>query len=460
VFLREIAKRLIAGLEAEIPDLQTRVDHILTKQIFGIGITRLTSLLARRSLYCSKHAKGDHSVAKSFASDDGNIWFERVEHIAQGDRCVVCGAGKEFLEREWPQQNHAYAFIHSDDIKARLAALFGGKVNFDVIIGNPPYQIEADDAGKNLLPIYNLFVDQAKRLNPRLLSMITPSRWMAGGKGLEDFCVSMLNDSRVREIVDYPNAAEAFPGVDVKGGVSYFLWERDYDGSCLVTTVRGESSSLPVERKLNEFDVFVREGRALEILKKVVQCNENSLFDVVSTRDPFGPALSSNFTGYRSVRQPGDLRLYMNQASKRGDIWVEPTIASRNKHLISVWKVVIPKVGPGNSGGHVIPDMVLLRPFVGEPGSVCTASHLVIGPLQNEQEAANLAEYLKTRFVRFLVSLRKSTQSAARGVYTWVPQQPWDRAWTDADLYEKYGITDEEIAFIESMIRPMGAGDD
>lgn len=461
VFLREITKRLIKGLEGEIPDLQARVDHILTKQVFGIGITRLTSLLARRSLYCSKHATGVHSVAKGFGeNDDGNIWFERIEHEWINGRCKFCGAGKGKLDRGWNAESYAYAFIHTTNIKTRLAELFGEDMHFDVIIGNPPYQIEADDSGQNVLPIYNKFVAQAKALNPRFLSMIVPARWMAGGKGLDDFRSTMLGDRRIRALVDYPNASEAFPGVDIKGGISYFLWDRDDEGPCAVTTVRGEQTSGPVERQLNEFDVFVRDSRALGILRRVLKREAESLANLVSPRDPFGPALSSNFTGYRTVKRAGDLRLYMNQASKRGETWVGPTIVSKNQHLVNVWKVLMPKAGPGNSGGHVIPDMVLSRPVVAEPGSVCTLSHVVIGPVESKEAAESLASYLQTRFARFLVSLRKASQDAPRTVYSWVPQQQWDRTWTDAELFQLYGITEDEQAYIAQMIRPMNGSEE
>ena len=163
VFLREITSRLTIGLEKEIPNLENRVNHILTKQVFGIGITQITSLLARRSVYCSKHAKGEHSIAKSFVSDDGNIWFKRLKHTWDGDKCQYCGAGKSVFNRAAGLETHAYAFIHTDNIKTRLAEIFGGNMQFDVIIGNPPYQL-ASDGGTRDMPIYQHFVEQAKKL--------------------------------------------------------------------------------------------------------------------------------------------------------------------------------------------------------------------------------------------------------------------------------------------------------
>jgi site-specific DNA-methyltransferase (adenine-specific) len=460
IFLREITSRLINGLQGEFPDLESRAEHILTKQVYGIGITHLTSMLARRSLYCSKHAKGEHSIVRSFETNDGNIWFERTEHTWINGKCEYCGASKKMFDRAEGLESHAYAFIHTNDIENLTAELFGGEMQFDVIIGNPPYQIEADDSGQNIVPIYNKFVENAKALSPRYLAMVIPSRWMAGGKGLDDFRARMLSDKSIRAIVDYPDAAEAFPGVDIKGGVCYFLWNRDNEGNCIVTTKRGDRTIGPTERRLDEFDVFVRDSRSLEILRRVLARSEPSFAELVSPRDPFGPALSSNFSGYHSRKRPGDVRLHMNQAEKRGEIWVSPSIVTKNHNLIDAWKVLMPKAGPGNSGGHVIPDMVLSKPLIAAPGSVCTLSYLVVGPLRSKKACASVASYLRTRFVRFLVSLRKPSQDAPRGVYTWVPQQKWDREWTDADLFAEYEITADEQAYMGEIIRPMNGDDE
>ena len=213
VFLREITSRLTKGLEAEIPDLEERVDHIVTRQVFGIGITHLTSLLARRSLYCSKHAKGKHSVAKSFANDSGNVWFERIEHAWIDDRCEYCGASKKTLNRGGSLETHAYAFIHTDDIKIRVTELFGDDMQFDVIIGNPPYQLDDGGFGASAIPIYDRFVEQAKALEPRFLTMVIPSRWLFGGRGLDEFREAMLTDNRIRKLVDYPDSRQVFPSV-------------------------------------------------------------------------------------------------------------------------------------------------------------------------------------------------------------------------------------------------------
>lgn len=460
VFLREIAKRLIAGLESEIPDLQTRVDHILTQQVFGIGITRLTSLLARRSLYCSKHATGEHSVATGFANDEGNIWFERTEHSWKNDKCDFCSAPRAIFDRGPELENHAYAFIHSNDIKARLGELFGADMQFDVIIGNPPYQISADEAGQNVMPIYNLFVEQAKNLQPRYISMVTPSRWMAGGKYLDDFRSTMLGDTRLSALIDYHNAADMFPSVGINGGISYFLWDAEHDGDCSVTTVRGGVEFGPHDRKLDEFDVFIRDIRAVDILRKVLAQAEPPFSDLVSPRDPFGPALSSNFKGYHTAPGEGDLRIHFNIGTKRETAWISPDYVTKSDHLIDTWKVLIPKAGSGREREKSGVDLVLGPPLVAAPGSVCTLTYVVAGPLSTETEAESVYSYLRSKFARFLVSLRKISQDAPRGVYGFVPQQSWDQNWTDDKLYEKYGLTAEEIDYIESMIRPMAGGDE
>lgn len=237
MFLREITSRLTKGLGAQIPDLQKRVDHILTEQVFGVAITKITSLLARRSVYCSKYANGEHSIAKGFASDTGNIWFERTEHTWLGGKCKYCGASQKTLDRGEGLESHAYSFIHSDDMKGRIGEMFGGNMQFDVIIGNPPYQLDDGGYGTSAAPIYQLFVERALDVDPRYALFVTPSRWMAGGKGLDKYRERMLSDRRMWSIVDYPKLYEGFPGVKIRGGISYFLWDREHNGPCAVQTV-------------------------------------------------------------------------------------------------------------------------------------------------------------------------------------------------------------------------------
>jgi site-specific DNA-methyltransferase (adenine-specific) len=460
VFLREITRRLTEGLTGQIPDLQERVDHILTKQVFGIGITQITSLLARRSLYCSKHAKGEHSIAKSFANDLGNIWFERTEHTWVKGTCTYCGASQQTLDRGEGLETHAYAFIHTEDIRSRLTEIFGTDMQFDVIIGNPPYQMTGGGGGTNDSPIYDLFVQQAMRLEPRFLSMIIPSRWMAGGRGLGEFRAEFLGDQRVRTLVDYENAKDVFPTVGIGGGICYFLWDRDNPGLCECVYHRNGVSIGPHPRALDEFDVFVRDKRAVDILHKVVAAQERPFEELVSGDTPFG--LATNFTDYVQDAAPrkGQLRLYANVGTTRVRGAIASKAVVKNSQLIDVWKLFLPVAGSGREREKSGVDMVLGPTIVGEPGSVCTQTYLVAGPLRSEVEAKSVASYLRTRLVRFLISIRKPAQHVFRGMYRWVPVQTWDRTWTDAAVYKRYGITKDEIAFIESMIRPMGEGDE
>lgn len=287
VFLREIASRLTQGLAQQMPDLQERVDHILTRQVFGIGITRLTSFLARRSVYCSKYANGAHSIAKDFGSEAGNIWFERTEHTWVRGKCSHCGANQGAYERGLERETYAYAFIHTTDIKSKIPDFFGSSMHFDVIIGNPPYQL-GSDGGTRDVPIYQLFVEQAKTLQPRYLSMIIPARWMASGLGLTEFREAMLTDRRIRELVDYPMANDVFPGVEVKAGVCYFLWDANHADDCHVTTFRSGEVVGPVRRNLGEYDVFVRDARAVSILRKVIGHNETSIKTILARDKEFG----------------------------------------------------------------------------------------------------------------------------------------------------------------------------
>lgn len=455
VFLREITSRLTQGLADEIPDLDARVDHILTKQVFGIGITRLTAMLARRSVYCSKHANGQHSIAKSFKSDAGNIWFERLEHSWADTKCRYCGAPRTIFDRDEGLETHAYAFIHTNEIKTRIAELFGGNMQFDVIIGNPPYQMTGGGGGSNDSSIYHLFVEQAIRLEPRYLSMVIPSRWMAGGRGMDEFRKTMLTDRHISHLVDYTKMSTAFPGVDFEGGVGYFLWSREYQGDAQYTLFQGDERHPTITRDLGAHDVFIRDHRALGILERVRVLREPTMDTVISADTPFG--LATNFSDYKDKPFRGSVALYLTDRGRRAVAHTTRSAIKKNAHLIDSWKVLLPEAY-GERGA--IPALVLGPSIVTPPASVCTQTYLVAGPLASEKEAGSLQSYTKTRFFRFLVSLRKITQHALRSTYSWVPQQTWDRDWNDEMLYKKYGINKDEVAFIESMIRPMGEADE
>lgn len=474
VFLREITSRLVDGLATQIPDLEERVDHILTKQVFGIAITQLTALMARRTLYCSKSADGKYSIGHSFDSPHGNIWFQTTEHewvgatnfaetadaegkpirVGTNGKCRYCGASQKSLDRGAELETHAYAFIHTDNIRARIAELFGEDMQFDVIIGNPPYQLQSD-GGTRDIPIYQRFVEQAKKLEPRYLSMVIPSRWMASGLGLGSFREAMLSDRHISHLVDFPVSSEVFPGVEVKAGVCYFLWRSEYEGNCSVSTVRGPDVVGPTERVLDEFDVFVRDSRAVPILNRVLAFNEVSVNSILAADKEFG--WTSNFDGFHDRQRRGDVPLYYIRKSVRSVGYINRKDVPKSAHLIDKWKVLVPKAG--SDGGQKIPDVVLGKPKLAASPSVCTQSFLFFY-VDSEAEALSVQSYYCTKFFRFLVSLRKITQDATNATYTWVPIQQWDREWTDEDLYAKYGFEADEIAFIEASIKSMELPDD
>ena len=460
VFLREITSRLTAGLAGEFPDLQTRVNHILTTQVYGIGTTQLTSLLARRSLYCSKYANGTHSIANAFTDDSGNVWFQRSEHTWVESKCKYCGANAKDYDRGEGLETHAYAFIHGDSIKARVVELFGGDMQFDVIIGNPPYQLGqsgGDAVGGFAMPIYHKFVQAAKSLDPRYVVMVTPSRWFAGGRGLDEFRSEMLKDTRLRALVDFPDASEAFAGTQIKGGVSYFLWDSSWADACEVTTIYGgKPTSEPMTRHLSKYDIVVRRNEAVPILEKVLSVNSKDGFGNLSARvssiQPF-----SIRTNFRGAATPTGMMKPVRLIGNGGETFIERAQVPRNDPWIDQWKVLL---GRAYGAGDSFPHQIYNYPIIASPGTACSETYLVIGRFDAKLEADNFSEYLKTKFVRFLVSLRKNTQDIYNERFQFVPDLPMDRSWTDAALYEKYGITEGEVAYIDSMIRPMSVGDE
>jgi site-specific DNA-methyltransferase (adenine-specific) len=438
VFLREITKRLLIGLEKQIPDQQKRVNHILKNQVFGIAITEITALLSRRSVYCSKIANSKFSVCDGFSDKSGNIRFKNGKHTWEKGRCVFCGANEETLDRGSEMETHAYEFIHSE----KPEEIFNMK--FDVVIGNPPYQLDTGGTGRQATPIYHLFVQQAKRLNPRFLSMIIPARWFAGGMGLDGFRKEMLGDERISHLIDYPIASDVFPGVKVIGGICYFLWDRDHHGPCRVTTHMNQFCDSMV-RELDQFDTFVRFNKAISILEKVQEKGYPSLSNQVSGVQPFGLPTNVRPTGR------GMITLYANKSVGN----IERFAINAGEEMLDSWKVLIAMAYGEGGESRDYPRMIIGKPIVAAPDSACTMTYLVAGCYESRSEAENLAAYLKTRFLRFLLGLRKNTQHITKDRFAFVPSLPMSKQWMDEKLYAHFGITAEEIAFIESIVRPM-----
>ena len=441
VFLREIAKRLMVGLCERIPDRQQRADHIFTRQLFGLAITELTALLSRRSVYCSKQANGPYSVCTAFCDADGNIRFRSTEHTWQNGRCRYCGASREVYDRDDTLESHAYEFIHTENPETIFPDM-----KFDVIIGNPPYQLSDGGNGASASPLYHRFVRQAQKLKPRYLTMIIPSRWFGGGKGLDDFRREMLNDNHIRVLVDYENASDCFPGVDIAGGVCYFLWDRDNPGLCDVVNIRNNETMHSV-RALNEFDTFIRHDQAASIVRKVCAFGEPMMSNMVSSRKPFGlPTVAR-------PQESGDILLRWQNGEgpyRRDEITV-------GRELIDKWKVITSYVGydhagnPGKDGKRRVFSKIDILP----PGTICTETYLVVGSFDTEQEAKKLVAYMKTLFFRFLVAQCMYSHHITKEAYRLVPIQDFSQSWTDEKLYAKYGITDEEFLYIKTTIRTM-----
>lgn len=443
VFLREIAKRLMNGLKDKIPDKQKRINHIFSQQLFGIAITELTSLLSRRSVYCSKTANGKYSICDTFTTENGNIHYERMQHRWQSGKCTFCGASQEVYDREDVLETYAYNFIHSD----KPEKIFNMK--FDVIIGNPPYQLNVGIESKAFaISIYDKFVMQAIKLAPKHLIMIVPARWYAGGRGLDDFRRDMLKDRRIKTLVDYTDSIVCFPGVEIKGGICYFHWEKEYNGDCTIISYRKDKLLPTVKRPLLEkgMDSFIRYNEAIPILKKVIKKNEKSFSEIVSVQTPFG--FISSFSEYKSKSFEGSVKLYAQ--NKIG--YVKRSQIEKGVELIDHYKIYISK---SYNAGENFPHQIINKPFIGEKNSCCTQTYIAIGPFKTKKESENVLTYMSTKFFRFMVMLKKISQDAMRGVYSIVPMQDFNESWNDEKLFEKYGLTIEEIAFIESMIRPM-----
>ncbi|HIS37606.1 TPA: Eco57I restriction-modification methylase domain-containing protein [Candidatus Scatousia excrementigallinarum] len=444
VFLREIAKRLIKGLAPQFPDLQERIDHIFHKQLFGIAITELTSLLSRRGLYCSKYPNSEFSVSH-FDDAEGNIRYKRINHTWKDGRCIFCGASQKEYERGEELETHAYEFIHT----VNAEKIFDMK--FDVIIGNPPYQLNDGGNGASARSTYDLFVMQAMKLQPRYLSMIIPARWYTNGKGkgIDEFRDLMLNCNQISNLVDFANSADCFPGVTIAGGVCYFLWERDYKGKCKVINKTTQTETT-ADRYLGEFNILVRNNIAINIIEKL-HLNDTSTFSrQVKPRSYFSIFSTARGTENRTLTD--DVILL----SSSGKGFYQRQKASDRDNIIDKYKVIITYAmsggnKPTSEGNYqVISSLQILQ-----PNEVCSETYLILGVYDNEEQAQNLVSYVSTKFFRFLLLQALTSIHITKDSFCFVPIQDYSKPWNDEELYEKYSLTNNEIGYINSIIKPM-----
>lgn len=439
IFLRESAKRLYVGLEKEIPDEKIRRDHIFINNLYGIPITELTSLISRRTLYYSKDASSEYSVTK-LPNKHGNLYYERSEHDFFAEKCRICGAVEDTLGRGEKFENYAYPFLHNSNIYSDM--------KFDVVIGNPPYQLDDGGFGRSASPIYNLFVEQAFKLKPRYVCMIIPSRWFSGGKGLKTFRENMLQTKNLTDLVDYPNSEDVFPNVTIRGGVSYFLWDKNYEGKCHVKTFQNGELLSESKRYLGEHgDIFVRNNESLTIINKIDKKSSHYMDELISVSNPFG--MRTNFENYTDKKTGTKLKLY-TKFSKTG--YVHPKFVTKNEDLIYKYKVIT--LAAYGTGGKP-PYKVMGNPIIAKPGEVCSETYIVCGSFNTLKEAKNLEMYMSTKFFRFLVFLRTITQHIKSNSFKFVPIVDFHKEWTDKDLYKYFKLTDKEIDLIENTITQM-----
>lgn len=516
VFLREIVKRLDKGLESQIPDKQKRIDHILHKQVFGIAITELTAQLSRRTLYCSKYAcaidsdsdaalweddKDNVHIAHSYSISEfddsdvngfcinpiqGNLRFNnQCKHTFKNKTCIKCGANSDTFK----EYDYAYEMIHITDNFMEVLK----DMQFDVIISNPPYQLKDGNATTgSASPIYNIFVSQAKKLEPRYLAMIIPSRWMAGGKGLDAFRDDMINDKHITQLHDYLNEKDCFPGVSIPGGVCYFLRERDKESPCKITTHNTDSVKVS-NRYLKEdgVDVYIRQSELVDIKNKVwADDTQQSFSDVVSARKPYG-FCADFFAPTIQVKNNGKTEKKSVTAEEKYGIASASDIPfddgysvlglehSKRTHkylphdydfirvgCLDKYKIFLSK-GNGAIGtiGAKEVSPIIGAPVIGLPNECCTETFLEVGGWDTESEVNAAFKYIETKFFRSLVAIMKQTQNMPASIYKYVPMQDFtsnsDIDWTKSvddishQLYAKYGLSDADINFIETNISVM-----
>ena len=473
IFEREIAIRLNDGLKDIIPNELTRKKHIIRDMIFSIGETKFTSLVARRTLYYCAYAnrKDDgkydpvdgHSLngyaignGTWFDDEEGNIKTPKAEHVfdtkGTDAKCVFCGIRRDSKYNDPSQIEHyAYEFIHQKDLKKYIAnAFFKGdeKMKFDIIIGNPPYQLNDGGANASARPIYQYFIERALELDPSYICMIIPARWYAGGKGLDEFRTKMLNDVHIKKLVDYPNAKECFPNFSISGGVCYFVRDKSYKGGCTFVSMENPSAPTQSLRKLNRFPVFVRFDLGEQIIAKVEKASQKSLSTIVNSRNIFG--FESKIRGKDKPYENG-YSLY----SSDGVSYIRKDEIKKNLKLADSFKIMVSKTTaehanePGLDGKYKI----LSTTKALNPGEVVTDSYIIVGPFKTIEQTKNALNFLRTKFCRFLISLSTSSINVTKDCFQFVPLMDFSRTWSDAELDQNFDLSKSEVEFINSLIK-------
>ena len=319
-------------------------------------------------------------------------------------------------------------------------------MKFDAIVGNPPYQVMDGGAGVSAIPVYNRFVDLAKKANPHYISMIMPAKWYNAGRGLEQFRSDMLNDKSISKLFDYIDPHDCFPTVDVAGGVCFFLRDNNYNGLCNFVSCKA-GSQIANMRDLSESEVLIRHQEEISILSKVQVNGQTYLNEVAFSQKPFG------LRTYVKPLAEGDIKLRYN-----GGIGpYSRDLITVNSNLIDQWKIVTSRLTAEHAGEtdrngqkRIFSILEIL-----EPGTICTETYMMLCACASQMECTNMLQYLKTRFVRALIAMATSTQQMSKANFRFVPLQDFSKPWTDEELYKKYNLTEDEIAFIESMIKPM-----
>ena len=488
VFLRECLFRLFDGLEGagsykasdgktyDLGDRQQRINHIFKNMLFGIATSELTGYVARRTLYGVMKANVDKQTAsldaferssnfRNWSEEEISNFIGRNKFNQFFDHNLFCGEeyvgfeaeGNIFYpneevekivieEDDYEIEDKYFPFIRQETMHEKILEIRNGIMKFDVIIGNPPYQVnDGGGSGSSAIPIYHRFIEASIGLNPKFICMIVPSRWMTGGKGLDKFRREMISNNKISKVIDFQNSKDCFPSVEIPGGVNYFLWDRRSTGkSTEYTSIDFDGRVNTTTRDITKFDIVVRGNIDTEILKKVNEKSKLFFSDLVLPRKPFG--IGSNFKGFSEKPFLGSVEFFHS----KGVGFVAKEEIKNNIGIIERPKVLVSKAnGAAQNTGKIISE-----PIVAGPNSCCSETYLVI-ECKSISEAEFVAEYMKSKFFRFMLQIRKKTQNTSMDNFKFVPCVDMSRHWDDSEIYEMYDLSQTEINHIESTISKM-----